>query len=813
MKSKTSIIGFVMFCIIARAEAFQIPSNHDSLNFTFNKMPEVLPGTKLLTQGGDLSAKMLDGAHKFIERKINESVGTRLKLWNRDFSSREAYEISVAPNRKRFMECIGVEDKTEPFKNYNTGLEDKNPPVFMQKFSIDNDPDLIAETSKYRVYQVRWPVLNRVNGEGLLLQPKSKPIANIIAIPDADQEPEQLVGLLPGIPVESQFARRLAENGFQVLIPVVINRTFLFPGKEEQQTYREWIYRQAFHMGRHIIGYEVQKVISAIDWFKQSVDKNLKIGVAGYCEGGLIAFYAAAVDKRIDAVLVSGYFNSRQQVWDEPIYRNVWGLLSEFGDAEIASLIAPRPLVIEHSRIPDIVEKMEKSEENPILVEGLDFTGYKGRLQTPQFKDVRSEYDRIDVLTKPGFQSRDLISGSGSKPASFGSEKAMEKFALFLGHNLDLPVANEIPADKRRSFDSKERQIRQVKEMEDHVQWLLRNSDYERNRFFLYKVMPEFGERKWSTQPYHPYYSPDRFIEEGKKYRKLFREEILGKFDDPMVAPNPHTRKIYDKERWTGYEVELDVYPNLFASGVILIPKDIKPGERRPVVVCQHGRNDTPQKLMEGNFTAYNNAAAKLADQGFIVYAPQNPYRGEDRYRWLSRKGNTVKKTLFSFIISQHEQTLQWLGTLPFVDKNRIAFYGLSYGGETAMRVPAVLEGYCLSICAGDFGDWTRKVVDVHFPGSFMNSLEWEMPYFNMGSTFSYAEMAYLIFPRPFMVERGHHDLVQPDEWVAYEYGKVKYLYDQFSRGDKTEIEFFNGGHSMRSEGTFKFLHKHLNWP
>ncbi len=94
-----------------------------------------------------------------------------------------------------------------------------------------------------------------------------------------------------------------------------------------------------------------------------------------------------------------------------------------------------------------------------------------------------------------------------------------------------------------------------------------------------------------------------------------------------------------------------------------------------------------------------------------------------------------------------------------------------------------------------------------------MNTLEWEMPYFNMGNTFSYAEMAYLIFPRPFMVERGHDDLVQPDEWVAYEYGKVRYLYDKFNLEDKTTIEFFNGGHSMRNEGTFKFLHKHLQWP
>jgi hypothetical protein len=434
-------------------------------------------------------------------------------------------------------------------------------------------------------------------------------------------------------------------------------------------------------------------------------------------------------------------------------------------------------------------------------------------LRTPAFKDVQSEYNRIDEQIKPGFQSHYFISGPNDRPVPFGSVKALERFAMLLGNISVIAIRNEIPHDKRKWFVPEERQLRQVKEIEDHVQWLLRESDQERNVFFLHKVMPEFKERNWSTKLYHPYYSPDRVIEKGKEYRQFFWEEILGKFTDTMLLPDPRTRKIYDKPRWTGYEVVLDVYKNVFASGVILIPKDIRPGEKRPVVVCQHGRNDVPQKVVEGNHPAYNDAAAKLADQGFIVYAPQNPYRGEDRYRWLSRKANTIKKTLFSFIVSQHDQTLQWLGSLPFVDKDRIAFYGLSYGGETAMRVPAVLEGYCLSICSGDFGDWSRKVVDVRYPGSFMKTLEWEMPYFNMGSTFSYAEMAYLIFPRPFMVERGHHDMVQPDEWVAYEYGKVNYFYDQFNLGERTEIEFFNGGHTMRSEGTFKFLHKHLNWP
>ncbi len=58
-------------------------------------MPEVLPGTKPLLVEGDLSSKMLEGAHTFIDGKINESIGNRLKLWNRDLTSQHAYELSV----------------------------------------------------------------------------------------------------------------------------------------------------------------------------------------------------------------------------------------------------------------------------------------------------------------------------------------------------------------------------------------------------------------------------------------------------------------------------------------------------------------------------------------------------------------------------------------------------------------------------------------------------------------------------------------------------------------------------------------------
>jgi hypothetical protein len=73
--------------------------------------------------------------------------------------------------------------------------------------------------------------------------------------------------------------------------------------------------------------------------------------------------------------------------------------------------------------------------------------------------------------------------------------------------------------------------------------------------------------------------------------------------------------------------------------------------------------------------------------------------------------------------------------------------------------------------------------------------------------------MAHMIYPRPFMVERGHQDGVAPDEWVAYEYNKVNNYYESMGQGNLTEIEFFDGPHKINGVGTFTFLHRHMDWP
>src|SRR5437660_186708 len=145
-------------------------------------------------------------------------------------------------------------------------------------------------------------------------QPKVSALARVIAIPDADQTPEMLAGLSLGLAPERQFARRLAENGCEVLIPVLIDRQDTWSGNARlrrftNQPHREWIYRQAYEMGRHIIGYEAQKIFAAVDWFKTEASASTagqhaaRIGIIGYAEGGLLALYSAALDTRIDAAV------------------------------------------------------------------------------------------------------------------------------------------------------------------------------------------------------------------------------------------------------------------------------------------------------------------------------------------------------------------------------------------------------------------------------------------------------------------------------------------------------------------------------
>ncbi len=726
----------------------------------------VLPGTKRLDIEGDVAAAMVAGMDRFLMRETRSARKDRDS--QRDTASDEAL-------RQRLSEMLGLIDSRE------SGT--------IRVVSPMDGPAEVAAGQGYRIFEVSWPALKGVDGEGLLLQPDRPPVANVIALPDCDFTPEQFTGLYPGVPAPAQVARRLAENGCRVLVPLLMDRRCDDSGHTDigmtNQPHREFIYRAAYELGRHIIGYEIQKILAAVDAL---VSDELPVGLFGHGEGGLLAFYAAALDARIGAVTVSGFFQPREDLWRQPIYRNLFGMLRAFGDAEIASLIAPRALVVEISDHPEIA--------GPPEAQGRRQTAAPGRLTTPHPEAVEAEFDRACELAGGDAGSLVLTRSPDGKP---GADATLEAFLNGLGGSVSAPASTGLPSRVRDGASPEARSRRQFNQLLDHTQFALRDAEFRRAEYWV-----EAGGSDTSID-----------ADMLKEYRRRLWDDVIGPLPPVSLPPNPRTRLFYDDPVATAYEVMLDVYPDVFAYGILLIPKCIRKDEKHPVVVCQHGLEGRPQSIVDPNGPRhpYRKFAYDLAKEGFVTYAPQNPYIGQDVYRVLQRKANPLKLSLFSFIVRQHEQTLAWLSSLPFVDAERIGFYGISYGGKTAMRVPALLEQYSLSICSADFNEWIWKNASARHRYSYLFSREYEMPEFNLGNTFNYAEMSWMICPRPFMVERGHHDGVAPDEWVAYEYAKTYRHYALQGLEDRTEIEYFNGPHTINGVGTFAFLRKHLKKP
>jgi len=435
----------------------------------------------------------------------------------------------------------------------------------------------------------------------------------------------------------------------------------------------------------------------------------------------MLALYAGALDPRIDETAVAGYFDRRDELWREPVDRNVFGLLCAFSDAEVAVLVAPRKLTV--LAVPGPVESLTREMGK----EG----GAPGRLVSPEPDSVRREAALARELAAPL-----KVGGWLTLPEA-------------------VPTAATVAWSAVRLPDASARERRIVEGMNGYSQHLLALSPDAR-RDFLSRL---------------DYASPEAYDRSAEFYRAYYREEVMGWMRVAKTAPNPRSRLLYETPAYACYDVVLDVAQDFILHGCLLWPKGIREGERRPAVVVQHGRGGTPKTVMDaehGGRATYHAIAPQLAEKGYVVFAPQNPYVFEDRYRQLVRVANPLKLTLYSIIAAQYEQMFAWFATLPQVDVKRVAFIGQSYGGKTAVRVPPVMPGFCLTISTGDFNEGVTKMASTLHPFSFAL---W-------------------------------------DEFVGYEYARVRQTYAKLKIPERTAIDWFDGGHEIDVDPALTFFAK-----
>jgi dienelactone hydrolase len=760
---------------------------------------DLVPNSQPLTWEGDIASRLIDSVDQFLDKQIKLTSENRVKLWNNDpealadFTSylQSLQAISkyqtedeiilhnhfdpsdkildenrlVMTHRQSAIQgvlarILGVTDQRIPFDD-------------LSLVASVNQPALVAKTEKFSVYNIRWPVTRLIFGEGLLIKPKGKQTSIAIVIPDCEDSPEDIAGLTDKLSARSRYAQQLAETGALVIVPALISRSKQFRGPKVQPnriqlTNREYVYRSSFDLGRSVTGYEVQKVLALVDHFKKV---NAVVGTG---EGGRTALFAAALDPRIQSVQITGYFHSRDALWSEPIDRNLFGLTRFFSDAELLALLRDRSITVVDTKVNEIQYPSDR--------------GGPGAIVQPGPISVQTEWDRYQDLqsTKTKINPTPVIKNvtktQSYRPLSSDEDEAVPSLTEWTIHHLP---------------DSKQREERLVQQMILQNESILAASSEFRKKRLDKLIVPKDMES---------------FLADQKAYRDFFYEHVIGRFDIPLEEANPRSRKIDETEKWTRYEIVLDVFDEVFAYGILTIPKNIKTNEKRPVVVCQHGLEGRPQDTLgESKFRAYKAFATKLAERGYITFAPQNIYIFKDRFRQLQRKANPLGKSLFSIMVPQHQQIVDWLKTLEMVNEDKIGFYGLSYGGKSAMRIPALVEGYALSICSADFNEWVHKNASTEAKYSYVWTGEYEIFEWNLAHTFNYAEMAALIAPRPFMVERGHYDGVGIDEWVAFEFAKIRHLYQaKLGISERTEIEWFVGPHTINGVGTFRFLDKWL---
>jgi dienelactone hydrolase len=740
---------------------------------------EPLPGTAALEVSGDLSMEVVDRVDRWF---LSETARRQEVL--AQTASRTPEDIQRL--RDRLRRILGLTKDlriADPEGEFVGSL---------------HTPFVAAENGRVRVLAFRWPALEGVEGEGLLLEPLRGAVANVIALPDADQSPELIAGVgTAAAELDFAWARRLAEGGCRVVIPTLLDRRNDFSGNprvaQTNQSHREWVSRQAYYLGRHVAGYEIHKVLAAADVLQsmgQTGGTAPPLILAGYGEGGWIALLTAAVDQRFSRLLVSGAWGPLADVWQQPIDRNVWSLVRDFRAADLLDLAAATHVVVEAGRWPEVTGPRGPHPGNQAAT---------GRLTTPSRESVAAEWAVWEALprTSPQRKARLLVE-EASRAASIG-EVALRELVRGVPE-FEMPAAIQTLPDQRRSepsrWDPRERMRRQVTQLVEHVQRQARLATFRRGEY-------------WSRADAS---TLDRWRETTASYRQQFRQEILGESPAASVPMNPRTRVIYETPAFVGYEVVLDLWPEVHTYGILLVPRGIPEGERRPVVVAQHGRAGRPQEICDPreDNRYYHGFGARLAEQGWIVYAPQNLYLGEEKYRQLQRKGIALGQTFFAPMVRMHERVLEWLGELPFVDRDRIGFYGLSYGGKSAMLLPAAIPQYALSMCSGDFNEEVWKHTSLEHRFSFQFTNEHDHSEFDTADTFNYAEIAGLIAPRPFLVERGHSDGVGIDEWVAYEFARVKRRYLQLGVPDNAELRYFVGGHEINLPLTQSFLEKHL---
>jgi dienelactone hydrolase len=697
--------------------------------------------------------------HEIIDyflRQIAATSAKRDRLWQPNFSSIHDYEASLEEHRGNLRKMLGL----------------IRPRLGIPQIKV------LQQSQHLKVEDVTLPIDGDFRARALLFLPHAGgPESAVIALPPASETREEFAGVMQSMN-PAEWLQSLLARDVAVIVPMTVERRADDPlcklagGKNR----RRILWRAGFIVGRSLVGIEVQQVIALRRFLSSQSSINPKqIAVFGERQGGMTALYAGAIDRRLVAVGVVNYFQRREGAWEEPVDRVLYGQLNEFGDAEIAALIAPRPLLI-------------------VTTPG-----------GPARPSVQAEAVRASRFYQGLGESNKLVV---TEVAATSLKIAAIKLASLLGaHRIGNPsnITVRIPRSEVNAW---------------------RNEHFEALYHYLRHLDAESANVRRAYWHLDSTPAKDRLKKAADLRASLAR--LIGIISSEKIPLNPRTLLIGETDKFLAYDALLDVVPGVEAYGQLLVPRAVAGhmDQRLPAVICQHGFGGAPKYVtgvgseLESNEHFYHRFGERLAERGYVVFAPyltvpEDPVspgivHRADLINPIVRLAACLGMMRTSIELAKLHRIVDFLESLPFVDAHRIGYYGLSYGGYSAMWMPPLEPRLRFTIISAYFNDWRLMLTDTtRYDESYWSLPDEDFYNWDVLNRFTHTELIAAMYPRPVCIEWGLNDPVTPPAWHRRAWKQVKRLAAAWDWDGVVDDDFI-GPHTIHGIQTFFFIDRWL---